>query len=120
MAVTYNIDPNRRLVTSRLWGAVTDDEVRDHNHRLRNDPAFDPSYRQLTDMTGITEILATTGMINETSINQFFNPGTRRALVASSDAAFGMARMFALKAEGVGQTIEVFRDLRSAEAWLGL
>jgi hypothetical protein len=31
-----------------------------------------------------------------------------------------MARMFALQAESVGQTIEVFRDLRSAEAWLGL
>jgi hypothetical protein len=31
-----------------------------------------------------------------------------------------MARMFALQAEGLGQTIEVFRDLRRAQAWLGL
>jgi hypothetical protein len=29
-----------------------------------------------------------------------------------------MARMFALQAEGSGQTIEVFRDRKQAEAWL--
>lgn len=59
-------------------------------------PAFDPSYRQVTDMKGTTEIVAGTDMISETSIDQFFKPGTRRALVASIDATFGMARMFAL------------------------
>jgi hypothetical protein len=117
---SYAIDPKQKLVTSRLWGAVTEDEVHDHNRRLRTDPAFDPNYRQLADMTGITEVIVGTGMINETAIDQFFNPGTPRAFVATSDATFGMARMFALRAEGVGQTIEVFRDMRRAEEWLGL
>jgi hypothetical protein len=50
---TYAIDPKQKLVTSRLWGAVTEDEVYDHNRRLRTDPAFDPGYRQRVDMTGI-------------------------------------------------------------------
>ncbi len=71
-------------------------------------------------MTGITEMLVGTRMINETAIDQFFNPGTRRAFVASNEAVFGMARMFALQAEGLGQTIEVFRELRRAKEWLGL
>ena len=120
MPASYAIDPQQRLVTSLLWGAVTEDEVRDHNRRLRTDPAFDPDYRQLADMTGITEVIVGKEMINETSIDQFFNPGTRRAFVASSDATFGMARMFALQAEGLGQTIEVFRDIGRARSWLGL
>jgi hypothetical protein len=34
--------------------------------------------------------------------------------------AFGLARMFALSAEGSGQTIEVFRERRVAEEWLGI
>ena len=120
MPATYEIDANKRLVISRLWGGVTEDEVHDHNQRLRTDPKFDPSYKQLVDLTGITEILVGTKMINQTAADQFFAPGTRRAFAASSDATFGLARMFALRAEGGGQTIEVFRDLAKAEAWLGL
>jgi hypothetical protein len=114
------IDPDRQLVVSKLWGAVTEDEVHDHNRKLRTDHAFDPSYRQLVDLTGLTEIIVSAKMIRQTSLDQFFNPGVPRAFVASSDAAFGMARMYALQAESGGQTIEIFRDLRKAEEWLGL
>ena len=116
----YEIDPQRRLIISRLWGAVTDSEVYEHNQKLRTDPRFDPTYRQLTDLTGVTEIVVTTGMINETSLDQFFAPGTRRAMVATDDGVFGMARMFALRAEGLGQTIEVFREEQPARDWLGI
>jgi hypothetical protein len=120
MPATYVIDSSRKLVTSRLWGAVSEEELHDHNQRLRTDPGFVADYRQLVDMTGLTEILISTKVINQTSIDQFFAPGTKRALVASSDATFGMARMFALQSESVGQTIEVFREMRLAEEWLGL
>jgi hypothetical protein len=120
LPISYSIDPKRRLVTSHLSGAVQEDEVHEHNRTLRTDPAFDPSYRQLIDLTGLTEILVGTRTINETAHDQFFKPGTRRAFVATSDAAFGLARMFALRADRDGQTIEVFRDMKLAEAWLGL
>ena len=120
MPATYTIDHTQRLVTSRLWGPVTDGEVHGHNQQLRTDPLFDPSYSQLADMSEVTEIRVGTGTINETSQDQFFDPGSRRAFVAVSDAVFGMARMFALQAERLGQTIEVFRDKRAAEHWLGL
>jgi hypothetical protein len=120
LPASYDIDPKQRLVISRLWGPVTEEEVHDHNRRLRADPEFNPSYIQLADMTGITEIRVSTNMINQTALDQFFTPGTRRAFVASDDATFGMARMFALQAEGLGQTIEVFRDRGKAEEWLGI
>ena len=120
MPASYEIDPQRRLVTSRIWGAVTDTEIFDHNQKLRTDPRFDPSYQQLVDMTGITEIGVSTSTINETSLDQFFEPGTRRAFVATDDAVFGMARMFALRAEGLGQTIQVFREEGRAREWLGI
>ena len=120
MPATYEIDPQRRLITSRLWGAVTDAVVNEHKQRLRSDPRFNPTYQMLTDLTGVTEIAVTTGMINETSLDQFFEPGTRRAIVATNDAVFGMARMFAMRAESVGQIIHVFRDEDKAREWLGI
>jgi len=120
LPATYEIDHKQRLVTSRLWGPVTEDEVSAHNHKLRNDPEFEPSYRQLVDLTGITEVKVGTGMINQTSLDQYFAPGTRRAFVACNDGVFGLARMFAMRAEGGGQVIEVFRDRAKAEEWLGI
>ena len=116
---SYDINERERLVTSRLWGPVSEAEIHDHNTRLRSDPKFDPAYKQLTDLTGVTDIIVGTDVINETALDQFFNPGTRRAFLASNDAVFGLARMFALRAEGSGQTIEVFRERKKAEEWLG-
>ena len=69
-------------------------------------------------MSELTEILVGSKLIREAARNQFFSPGVKRALVANSDAAFGMARMYAIQSEAAGQTIEVFRDINVAEAWL--
>ena len=120
MPANYVIDVERKLVTSRAWGALTDDDVREHNQALRADPLFDPTYRQLVDMTGITEDLVDTTTKRRESQNQIFVPGVRRAWVASQDYTFGMARMYAVAAESQGQNIGVFRARSDAEEWLGL
>jgi hypothetical protein len=117
---SYTIDTDRRLMVSRIWGAATEDEIFDHGQRLRHDPQFRPDFRQLVDMSELTEIRVGSGVIREASCDQFFSPGARRAVVANSDAAFGMARMYAIASEDAGQTIEVFRDMSAAEAWLDL
>ena len=116
----YLIDVERKLVTSRAWGALTDDDVREHYEALRADPLFDPTYRQLVDMTGITEDRVDTATKRRESQNQIFVPGVRRAWVASQDYTFGMARMYAVAAENQGQNIGVFRARSDAEEWLGL
>jgi hypothetical protein len=120
MPATYSIDIERKLVISRAWGPITDDDVREHARILRADPLFDPTYRQLVDMTGITEDLVHTNAKQEASHGQIFARGVRRAWVASADYTFGMARMYAVAAEQQGQTIRVFRARQEAEEWLGL
>jgi hypothetical protein len=116
----YQIDVERKLVTSRAWGALTDDDVREHYQTLRADPLFDPTYRQLVDMSGITKDLVDPSTKQHASQNQIFLPGVRRAWVASQDYTFGMARMYAVAAESQGQNIGVFRARSDAEEWLGL
>lgn len=120
MPTSYSIDPARRLVTSRIWGVVTDEEVLEHNRLLRGDPAFDPTYRQFADMSDVTRNLVTFPNVQETARDQYFAPGTRRALVVADDNTFGLCRMFATYSEAAGQTIEVFRVREAAEEWLGL
>ena len=118
MPASYSIDAERELVISRIWGAPTDDEILAHGRRLRDDPDFRPDFRQLLDMTGLEEIRISSQKVRQASRDQFFVPGVRRALVAQTDAAFGMARMYALASEAEGQNIEVFREFTAATAWL--
>ena len=120
MPISYSIDPEQKLVTSRIWGIVTNDEVDEHNRQLRNDPRFDPTYRQLADMTGVTRNVVTTTNVQQTARDQYFAPGTRRALLVADDTTFGLCRMYETYAESVGQVLTVFRDRKKAEDWLGL
>ena len=120
MPASYEIDTEQRLVLSRISGAATQEEILDHGRRLRADPCFQPAFRQLLDMTELKEIRISSERVRQAAHEQFFSPGVRRALVAHSDAAFGMARMYALASENEGQTIEVFREFGAARAWLGV
>ena len=119
MPATYEIDTERKLVLSRIWGAPSDDEILAHGERLRVDPDFRADFRQLLDMTELKEIRISSERVRQASRDQFFSPGVKRAVVAHSDVAFGMARMYALSSQAEGQTIEVFRELAEATAWLG-
>ena len=120
MPATYSIHVERKLVISRAWGVMTSADVRGHRRALRGDPLFDRTYRELLDMSGITEDLVDLGAKQELSQDQLFTPGVRRAWVAPADYAFGMARMYAIAAEKQGQVIGVFRTMSEAEEWLGL
>ena len=120
LPVSYSIDPNQKLVTTRIWGAITNDEVSQFNRQLRTDPLFDPTYNQLADMSDVTVNMITRDNVQETARDQYFAPGTRRALVVSDDTTFGLCRMYATYAETLGQVVTVFRDRAEAEAWLGL
>jgi hypothetical protein len=119
LPISSEIDTDRGIVLTRLDGLVPEDEVADHNRRLGEDPRFKPHYRQLVDLTGLTEIAFDTGAVKRAAEKHVFAAGTRRAIVAPSDAAFGMSRMWATQSEPAGQRIEVFRDIEAAKAWLG-
>ena len=118
MPASYEIDPDRRLVTCRVWGVLTGPELIAHYHALRADPAFDSGYRQLADLTEARQLTATADELRAAATMNAFAPGARRAIIAPTDIAYGMARMFAVFAEGDEQQIEVFRDARGATDWV--
>jgi len=118
LPITSTIDTDKALVVTRLVGAVTVDEVEDHNHRLGIDPQFKPYFKQLVDLSEMTEIMYDSAAVQDTSQRHVFMPGVKRALVALTDAVYGMSRMFATQSESAGQNIQVFRDMQSAKEWL--
>jgi hypothetical protein len=116
--MSYKIDRERRIVLTRGWGELSTRELFDVMSRILLDPRFDPTYRSLGDLRDVTSITVDVMETAQTAASPLFAEGTRRAIVATADVAFGMARMFASFSERTGQEVRVFRDMTLAEAWL--
>jgi hypothetical protein len=116
----HDVDVSRRLVRTREWGELSDDDLRSMYDRIRKDPAFDPSYRQLSDLRAVTKMTTSVETLRFLAQSRIFQPGTRRAFVVGREVDFGLARLFQAYSEVEGQTVEVFRNLAEAEVWLGI
>ena len=119
MPMISEIDVDQGLVLTRLVGAVTVAEVEEHNRNLAKDPHFRPDFKQLVDVSEFTK-LYDAAEVGKSAEEHIFSPGASRAVVAPSDAAFGMSRMFAIRSESAGQRIRVFREMNAAKEWLGV
>src|SRR5262249_25238530 len=121
MPVTYRIDKANRIIHTRCVGQVTIEEVIEHFRELERDP----------DGAGLLDVLL--DLTEQTSIpkKEYLHEITREierirakvrfgicAIAASTDALFGMLRMFEVFAEKQFQALRVFRTVREAAAWL--
>jgi hypothetical protein len=114
MAVTYSIDRELRVVFTVFSGIFTDGDVWQLVNQLRKDPAYDPEFNELIDCSAVTEnrvSTATLGALESSPIPQ-------RAVVAPSDANYGVSRIF--QAVQPNQKIEIFRTVAEAREWLGI
>lgn len=119
MPARYHIEPDRRLIITVLEGVLSDRDLL-QTEVVRADPAFDPAYDQLVDARKVTAIEATSAAVRQLALTDPFGPGSRRAIVVSSDAAFGVARMFQNLVDGGGEQMVVVRDMNEAARWLAL
>ena len=119
MAAFYKIDRENRLVMTTAYGTVTLADALAHQEKIRRDPDFDPSFSQLLDVTHVTKLEITSENVRLLAQSSSFSQTSRRALLVSNDAAYGLARMFEILRESAGDTgIEVFRSLDEALEWV--
>lgn len=122
MPMSYRVDPERRIVLTRAWGVLTDQDVLSHKASLLSDPAVQPGMVQLSDVRDIERLDVTPAgvraMVRHDSVNAGRLPGHRLALVANADLVFGMARMYQQTGGHDDRGVGVFRTMEEAEAWL--
>jgi hypothetical protein len=118
MPISYSVDTENRLVLSRAWGPLSNTDLHSYYHALAIDRLFRPDFRELLDLTAVLQFLVDSKVLAEIAAWPTFRAATRRAIVAASDVAFGLSRMFATYAEIAGQSVSVFREACTAEAWL--
>ncbi len=119
MTAYFKIDKEHRLVMTTVSGVFNVADVLAHQVNLRKDPDFDPSFSQLIDFTHVTRVELKREEVQRVAQESIFSPHSRRALLASNDAVFGLARMFEMLRENMGeQGIRVFRNLDEALDWV--
>ena len=120
MPCGYTIDLARSLVLSRAWGVLSDAELFAHARALKLDTRFSPTSQQLVDFGGVTSLYVTVdGVRTMVGLNPW-GRGSRRAAVAPSDLAFGLARMYEALTQLEHGEFQVFRTMNEAMEWLGL
>jgi hypothetical protein len=123
MPISYRIDPEHRLVVTTASGILTDDDILELKRRLAADPEFMAGMRELSDVRAVTELqVSTDGVRRMVAMDESPSStprGYKLAIVAGTDAAFGMARMYQMFTERNLPHVAVFRDYDKARRWLG-
>jgi hypothetical protein len=121
MPVGYAIDRARRFVHIRGEGVVTDSELLEFRDRMRSDTDFVPGLSQLFDFSAATGLELSYEVVRGLAEAGPKHVGdVRRALVAASDEAFGLGRVFEISRSAMGCEVGVFKCVREATRWLGL
>jgi hypothetical protein len=125
MPIDYRVDHERRLVLAEGRGAVTAEDIFAYQREAWS-RADVSGYDELVDMTGVEKIVepSSDGMRRLAAMSAQADPpigGTRFAIVAPQDVAYGLGRMYeayrGLNKRSTKQ-VAVFRSLEEALRWL--
>ncbi len=122
MPTEISIDPQARRIETRLSGCVTEKTLHEYYRALYQHEHFDPSFSEIFDLTSVTEIKLAADELRSfsftTAVNTCKGEPVRVAIVAPTELAFGLARMYELLQSESKNAIGVVRTRVEAEAWL--
>lgn len=118
MAITYRIDKTAKLIRARVFGEISFDDFRTTLREMLEDPDFDPSFGRLWDVREARTILSGEDVRGIAEVVRKFVGGRRSAVVAQTDVAYGLARMYSALVEEAGIDTQAFRDMDEAMTWL--
>jgi hypothetical protein len=120
MPITYSISSEDRLIKAFATGIIRADDL----HRLIGsilvDPGLIPGVRALYDAR-FAEPDITVMQLAEVAAEarKLLNRGLGRiAIVAASQTTYRVSKTFTVLARAIDIDVDVFTDLRAAEAWL--
>lgn len=115
----YIIHPSHRYLEEIVSGTVTLPEMKNFLLEAMADPAWDPEFNVLVDLTEAQIDISFDEMSNLTGMLRNDARASRGycALIVSNTLGYGMARMFeALSDDRV--TVQIFQDRQAAESWI--
>ena len=122
MPLSHRVLEDGLLVVSDASGDLGDDELLDYMQRLDADESIRPTARSLVDFSSLDscEVGSETVRAAARIAEEWYTPAKsyRVAVVAPSDVAYGLARMYATLADGNASAVRTFRTREDALRWL--
>jgi hypothetical protein len=127
MPLEYRIRHDLRLVWAEAHGILLAEDLFEYQRTVWGRPDVQ-GYHELVDMSGVADIPAPSpeGIRALAALSAAMDPpfpGSKFAIVAADDLAFGLGRMYQTHRELTGTSskeVAVFRSLPEALAWLGI
>ena len=120
MPARFHVDAERRLVTVKFDRQVGLLEVVEYLDQLKADPAFDPEFAELVDLTQVvnTDVDFQSAMTIARDKDPFSRKAMRAFVTATTEIVESVHRY--QMARGNDGSINVFRTIEEARRWLGL
>jgi hypothetical protein len=124
MPINYKFFKSFNLVYAVGTGSLTDQDCTSHAYQLFHDPDFDYDYDELLDLSRVTAVDLTNDGVYMTSLEVLQHRdllvNAKLAIVAPTEALYGMARMYELMLSPYLRNTQVFRAVDPALDFLGL
>ena len=118
MPLTYTVDRGLKIVIARGEGVLSEEDLRTSWERMQSDPAFNPSFAQLFDLSDVTAVAVSVPAMARIAGSSTAGPAARRAFVGINDVQYECAQRFATLSEPHHRAVHAFRDRAIAEAWV--
>jgi hypothetical protein len=119
--LNYRILPEHKLLVLCIWGMTSVEEIQKQRQKIRTSIDFSQNYDTIIEVTHLKRWFTSEEMHTfSKSTSDAYMSGKKLAIVASSDIAYGMNRMYEAMSDLESPLeISVFRDVSSALKWLG-
>ena len=121
MPIQHRVEADTGLLVVERTGTVTDDEESESVRARAADPHVTPGIRVLVDCTGL-ERADSASHVRRAAERAVANARNLRcgpvAIVVTTQAAYGMARMYQTLTEESHPSTRIFGDVDEARGWL--
>ena len=122
MPISYTIDPQKRVVHTRVTGNLSLEDALAHIYNLKTDPLFRPEFSELIDLSGFTGTdmnLEAMKALARGLQGEAFSHHAKRAVVAPADSAFALSSQYRTMRTDT-EHFQVFHSMDEAKDWLGV
>ena len=116
----YKVSHEKRIVFVKFGKRVTEKEIARYAATLRADPAFDPAFSEIVDLSDVEELdLHGEQMMELADKIDPFSHEAKRAFVVSNSVQTHAARMHQILRLSK-ENISIFHSVEEAEQWIKL
>ncbi len=124
MPISYRFDGSLNVLFAEMRGVITDEDVLQYAKAATTDAEIPRIHHELIDLREVEVPKASTDSLRRVAATfrdaERAPEGVKIAFVASTDATYGLARMYQAFRAGSQAAFHVFREMDEAREWLGL